>query len=102
MHDIGVLPGAIQVVLADAANDVDLGTDGSHAMTGARRRLRTHLLEHEPSLRRHLEGCELANVGAIDATPTEDVHDIVNDGGRMAFPWGWDIPGTGELCPRLG
>ncbi len=71
-------------------------------MTGPAAGRGTHVGKHVPALVGDLEAGKIAEVLAIDAAATEDVHDVVDEAGSVAFSGDRDVADAGELLPGVG
>lgn len=65
------------------------------------------MLEHEPAAgdafgAGDFEGGEVFKIAAVDASAGKDVHDVVNEGGRVAFAGDGDVAAALELGPGAG
>jgi hypothetical protein len=41
--------------------------------------------KHAESLTRQLEGRQITQIGSVDATPTKDIHNIIDEGSSVTF-----------------
>jgi hypothetical protein len=56
-------------------------------------------VQYSTSLTRQLEGSQITQVCSVDATSTEDIHNIVYQGSSVPLSGRWNIPSALELGP---
>ena len=53
-----------------------------------------HAIQHAESLTRQLEGRQITQIGSVNATPTKDIHNIIDEGSSVTFTGRRDVAGT--------